>query len=222
MAKMACHAMLTLAYRAIPPSQPRHALEVSDRCVSSARDALTVQLRAWTEIGMNNADAWDEVLQWTILFHPFTPFIIVTNNVIVNHGSDDLQLLQQVLETLTGYQQRPNRNSLARLHSICTRLLRIATLSMSEYQQQRQERSATNTQRLLQLHARNSDVGHANSQNQLANADRMGDIDARDFDFDFGNVLDMPLLDADWDNVLQGWDSWISERNDAGGHDRLG
>jgi len=45
---------------------------------------------------------------------------------------------------------------------------------------------------------------------------REGDFLPSNFDFDFSDALDMPLLNADWDTVLEDWDMWIKERDIVG------
>lgn len=91
-----------IVYRVIPPRQPAHPLQFCDEAVESSRSALALLFEAWNIVKEEPPENWALFVNWTLLFVPFVPIIVVFGNSIAQHNHADLAMLRDVVSVLEG------------------------------------------------------------------------------------------------------------------------
>ena len=94
------YSLQTLIYRCIPPPQPAHPLQFCEECVSAARIALKQLVAAWQQIKLQDDQAGRMFINWTLLFVPFVPFIVVSLFQIRRQST--VSVSRQVSPAMTG------------------------------------------------------------------------------------------------------------------------
>ena len=126
--------MLAIIYRVIPPQQPAHPLQYCDEAVTNSRSALRSLHAVWIKLqeDSNNesAETWELFLNWTILFVPFVPFVVLFGNCIAQSNHDDLDLLRTTASTLEGIADRSPAGH--KLCSACSRFIKIAEVLLAQ------------------------------------------------------------------------------------------
>ncbi|KAK6500278.1 hypothetical protein TWF481_010623 [Arthrobotrys musiformis] len=125
---------LTLIYRAIP-SAPGFPSTFNAECIDAARAAFGFH-RECMELTADNLVAMAGYLHWTILYSPFTPFIVLFCHVIETSNLDDLRLLEQFAESLQP--ALSISQAIEKLHRLCKLLHQIAALYIEAKGQQPQ------------------------------------------------------------------------------------
>ncbi|KAK6514978.1 hypothetical protein TWF506_007336 [Arthrobotrys conoides] len=126
---------LTLIYRAIP-SAPGLPSTFNAECIDAARGAFSCHVECM-ELTAGNPVAMAGYLHWTILYSPFTPFIVLFCHIIETSNIDDLQLLEQFAESL-----QPAisiSQAIEKLFRLCKLLHQIAALYIEAKGQQKQD-----------------------------------------------------------------------------------
>ncbi|KAK6530829.1 hypothetical protein TWF281_007666 [Arthrobotrys megalospora] len=126
---------LTLIYRAIP-STPGFPSNFNAECIDAARMAFSCHLECM-ELTADNQVAMAGYLHWTILYSPFTPFIVLFCHVIETSNLDDLQLLDKFAESLQP--ALANSQAIEKLYRLCKLLHQIAALYIEAKGQQQQD-----------------------------------------------------------------------------------
>ncbi|KAK6355846.1 hypothetical protein TWF718_000227 [Orbilia javanica] len=127
---------LTLIYRAIP-SAPGFPSTFNVECIDAARGAFSCHIECM-ELTADNPVAMAGYLHWTILYSPFTPFIVLFCHVIETSNVDDLQLLDQFAESLQP--ALSTSQAIEKLFRLCKLLHQIAALYIEAKGQQQQDK----------------------------------------------------------------------------------
>ncbi|KAH7140388.1 hypothetical protein B0J13DRAFT_557619 [Dactylonectria estremocensis] len=92
---------LTLIQKAIPPS-PGSGSSFTSECINTAREALDKHHEFCEGILSENGHHIDTYFNWTILYNPFIPFIVIFCHVIetMDDSSDDLVRLKLFVDSL--------------------------------------------------------------------------------------------------------------------------
>ncbi|KAF3221419.1 hypothetical protein TWF679_008106 [Orbilia oligospora] len=128
-------ANLTLIYRAIP-SAPGLPSTFNAECIDAARGAFSCHFECM-ELIADNSVAMAGYLHWTILYSPFTPFIVLFCHVIETSNIKDLQLLDQFAESLQP--ALSISQAIEKLFRLCKLLHQIAALYVEAKGQQKQD-----------------------------------------------------------------------------------
>ncbi|CAG7979764.1 unnamed protein product [Penicillium salamii] len=116
--------MLTLIYRAIPP-EPISKTSLSLECITSARCALESHQAFIQGFGMNYSSFYlSTYVNWTILFTPFVPFIVLFCHAIETHDTEDLSRMQTFLESIRGACQ--HSDAIAKQHHLFSIFYNVA------------------------------------------------------------------------------------------------
>ena len=179
----------TLIYRCIPPPQPAHPLQFCDDCVISARKALNHLISAWQAIKLVDDQAWRMFVNWTMLFVPFVPVVVIFGNVIAQGNRQDMQLLEQVVEAMKAGAEVAS--SIEKLKTTCERFCHIAQSYLSHQE----------AQYAADVEARAQPVNIDNAVDMNPNVVMTGG----------GNIPAAPgafesLPDFPWDGMLSEWD----------------
>ncbi|KAK6337457.1 hypothetical protein TWF730_002856 [Orbilia blumenaviensis] len=126
---------LTLIYRAIP-SSPGFPSTFNAECIDAARTAFSSHIECM-ELTADSPVAMAGYLHWTILYSPFTPFIVLFCHVIETSNVDDLQLLNQFAESLQP--ALSTSQAVEKLYRLCKLLHQIAALYIEAKGQQQQD-----------------------------------------------------------------------------------
>lgn len=163
-------------YRVVPPKQPAHPLQFCDEAVESSRSALALLFEAWKTVKEEPPENWALFINWTLLFVPFVPIIIVFGNSIAQRNHADLAILRDVVSVLEGAAQKSS--ACFKLHSACSKFTKIA-------------------ETLLAQDAMSSTVKETSTQPSPVPADAyVGDFPSMDF----------PMSQSDWDGMLNEFD----------------
>ncbi|KAJ5355961.1 hypothetical protein N7517_010570 [Penicillium concentricum] len=108
--------MLTLIYRAMPP-EPNSGTSSSLECITSARCALESHQAFIRDVGMRGTSLHlSAYINWTILFSPFVPFIVLFCHTIQTRDKEDLSRMRTFLESIKGACQ--HSDAIAKLHHL--------------------------------------------------------------------------------------------------------
>ncbi|CAG8000497.1 unnamed protein product [Penicillium nalgiovense] len=92
--------ILTLIYRAMPPD-PGSRTTFGPECITSARCALEAHKAIVRDFGMHESSLLLSVyVNWTILFTPFTPFIVLFCHCIETRDKEDLSQMHTFLKSI--------------------------------------------------------------------------------------------------------------------------
>ncbi len=186
------YSLQTLIYRCIPPRQPAHPLQFCEECVTAARIALKRLVIAWQEIKLQDDQAWKMFINWTLLFVPFVPFIVVFGNVIAQGHRQDLVLLEQVVETMQAASEVATE--LKKLKTACERFCLIAQSYLSQQNAQPGADADVGTQR------QPASIDGAVGANQNVDFNMAGGA----LSTSVGALDSLP--DFPWDGMLSEWD----------------
>ncbi|CRG84816.1 putative transcriptional regulatory protein PB24D3,01 [Talaromyces islandicus] len=118
---------LTLVYRAIPsvPQFTSSTCSYNAECIEAARIAFRCHEEC---MNLTSSSLFAKVgyLHWTILFTPFTPFIVLFCHVIETSNMDDLQRLAQFVASLQPALKMSQ--PVEKLHRLCQVLHQVAAL----------------------------------------------------------------------------------------------
>ncbi|OGM48383.1 hypothetical protein ABOM_003361 [Aspergillus bombycis] len=98
--------------------------ELSSQCFRVARLSLQSHLRCFGSFQTSGFHSDADYANWVLLFSSFTPFIVIFLHAIAATSSDDIQLLNKVVESLQHI--RSVSPSSERLYQICSTFLQIA------------------------------------------------------------------------------------------------
>ncbi|CAI7617849.1 unnamed protein product [Penicillium discolor] len=116
--------MLTLIYRAIPP-EPNSGTTFGLDCITSARCALESHQAFIRGFGMQASSLLlSEYINWTILFTPFVPFIVMFCHTIETRDKGDLDRMYAFLESIECACQ--HSNAIAKHHHLSGVLYSVA------------------------------------------------------------------------------------------------
>ncbi|KAH8651600.1 hypothetical protein BGZ60DRAFT_549870 [Tricladium varicosporioides] len=122
-----CYGVLTIIYRAIPP--PDSSQIFCPDCVASARKALEFHQKAVSRFKAND-DAWRSYVNWSILYSPFAPFMVVFCEAIATFNLIDLQSLGEFVSSI---QPTPDDSEAAvRLYNLCFAFYEVAQVYFTE------------------------------------------------------------------------------------------
>lgn len=173
--------LLTMINRMIPPADSSHPLQFGTECIQSARTALTLHNKAWSEIATKESDDWRLFIHWSTLFSPFVPFISIFGNVIAQSNMQDLALLGAFVLTLQSAAEQSR--AVKKLYHACKSFHQIAEAYI-----------ANQTRHVTQSRGRGTNA-HADSRPM----DRAGDTAFQPFS-------ETLMSQQDWDMMLQDWD----------------
>ena len=131
---------LTLVYRAIPPT-PGFLSSFSAECIEAARSAFRLHFECMALIiesgGDRGAHSEASYLNWTILYHPFVPFIVLFCNVIETSNAEDLERLSNFVKSLES--SCATISAIDKLHKLCQVLYSVANLYLEAKSKQQQD-----------------------------------------------------------------------------------
>lgn len=113
-----------IVYRVIPPKQPAHPLQFCDEAVESSRSALALLFEAWNIVKEEPPENWELFLNWTLLFVPFVPIIVVFGNSIAQRNHADLAVLRDVVSVLEGAAKKSA--ACFKLYNVSSKFTKIA------------------------------------------------------------------------------------------------
>ncbi|PYH45753.1 putative C6 transcription factor [Aspergillus saccharolyticus JOP 1030-1] len=123
--KIARKSVLTLIYRAIPPSPDSQSTFVSE-CIATAREAIELLKETMIEVKELTENIKASYLHWTILYTPFVPFVVLFCHTIATSSWEDLKLLEEFVLCV-----QPNcflSEAIAKLYRLCQVLSNVARL----------------------------------------------------------------------------------------------
>ncbi|KAI9801894.1 MAG: hypothetical protein M1833_002208 [Piccolia ochrophora] len=121
---------LALIYRAIRSTRGDSPLHFCDECVTASRAAIEGYNAVWEKYRIREDTAWKTVINWTYLFSPFTPFIVLFGTVVALKSEADLKLMEASVETLKSAAQYSS--GVAKLHDACETFLNLARVYMAQ------------------------------------------------------------------------------------------
>ncbi|KAL8748475.1 MAG: hypothetical protein Q9184_007277, partial [Pyrenodesmia sp. 2 TL-2023] len=121
---------LALIYRAIRSTRGDSPLHFSDECVTASRAAIEGYNGAWEKYQAREDTAWKTLINWTYLFSPFTPFIVLFGTVVAFKSEADLKLMEVSVETLKSAGQYSS--GVAKLHHACEKFFNLAKAYMAQ------------------------------------------------------------------------------------------
>jgi Fungal specific transcription factor domain len=193
------YSMLTLIYRSIPAPSDAHPLTFAEECVDAARHALRLLTEAWKEIQPRDEDAWQLFVNWTIIFVPFVPFIVVFGNTIARSSRQDLALLEDAVRSIRGASQVAP--AISKLRNACEKFCQIATAYLAQ--------EAPESSRAL---PRDSSASTQYPPSTNADISMTGGI-AYPSAADYQQLSDFPMQQGDWDGMLNEWDLGLGVEN---------
>jgi hypothetical protein len=187
---MLIYCLLTIVYRVIPPPQPAHPLQFCDEAVQSARTALELLFKAWNALQDEPPENWAYVINWTIMFVPFVPFIVIFGNAIAKNDFNDLLQMQNVVSVLELAADRTPGNQ--KLHRTCSQLTKVAEV-------------------LLAQSLEGKTLKETSSDGQEPSP-----LPPDVLNVDFDALPDFPMTQEDWDGMLNDWDLGVGAEDARG------
>ncbi|OAP61648.1 hypothetical protein AYL99_03851 [Fonsecaea erecta] len=132
-------ASLTLVYRAIP-SAPGVPSTFNAECIDAARAAVQRHDECM-KLTADNLFVQAGYLHWTILYSPFTPFIVLFCHVIETCSVDDLRRLEQFTTSLQPALSMSR--GIEKLHRLCKLLSQVAALYVEAKMQEPEDEDMT-------------------------------------------------------------------------------
>ncbi|EAS33170.3 transcription factor [Coccidioides immitis RS] len=140
-ADLSYYLLLTLVYRALPPTQPPETPSgLSLLCVESARRALQLHQHVMLTFRAKDTYVMKGYVDWTILQCPFVPFLVIFCHTISSGDLDDLKLLEEVATSLQAAGSLSE--GAERLYRLCMVFYQVAKVYVDA---KRQEVENTNT-----------------------------------------------------------------------------
>ncbi|KFZ19761.1 hypothetical protein V502_03482 [Pseudogymnoascus sp. VKM F-4520 (FW-2644)] len=127
--KASCIAVLTIIYRAIPPSSDDGSQIFYLECVASARKALELHQVAASRFRVSDK-IWSGYIHWTLLYSPFAPFMVVFCEAIATFNFTDLHNLGEFVSSI-----QPNSGdseAAVRLYNLCFAFYEVARVYLAE------------------------------------------------------------------------------------------
>jgi hypothetical protein len=186
---MLIYCLLTIVYRVIPPPPPAHPLQFCDEAVQSARTALELLFKAWNALQDEPPENWAYVINWTIMFVPFVPFIVIFGNAIAKNDFNDLLQMQNVVTVLELAADRTPGNQ--KLHRTCSQLTKVAEVLLAQSLEGKTLKETPSGQQPSPLPP---DV----------------------LNMDFEALPDFPMTQEDWDGMLNDWDLGLGAEDARG------
>ncbi|KAL8768561.1 MAG: hypothetical protein Q9209_005246 [Squamulea sp. 1 TL-2023] len=121
---------LALIYRAIRSTRGDSPLLFCDECVIASRAAIEGYSAAWEKYRSREDNAWKVVINWTYLFSPFTPFIVLFGTAVAFNSEADLKLMENSVKTLKAAAQYSS--GVAKLHDACETFFNLAKAYMAQ------------------------------------------------------------------------------------------
>ncbi|EER26066.1 Fungal specific transcription factor, putative [Coccidioides posadasii C735 delta SOWgp] len=140
-ADLSYYLLLTLVYRALPPTQPPETPSgLSLLCVEAARRALQLHQHVMLTFRAKDTYVMKGYVDWTILQCPFVPFLVIFCHTISSGDLDDLKLLEEVATSLQAAGSLSE--GAERLYRLCMVFYQVAKVYVDA---KRQEAENTNT-----------------------------------------------------------------------------
>ncbi|KAL9107875.1 MAG: hypothetical protein Q9227_007293 [Pyrenula ochraceoflavens] len=175
MTEMLIYTNLTLTYKQLPAPEPSHPFRFSEQCIAAARKTLELHQKLSSTFLSRTSLSFRMYIEWycyqypiyfeinlrnlinvcrSLLFCPFTPFIVILGTAILKADHNDMNLLSEVVVTLEKAGEQAT--GAKRLHEICMTLFQGAKAcceqnpsgwftSPSSYNEQTLPRSGNNT-----------------------------------------------------------------------------
>ncbi|OBT60808.1 hypothetical protein VE03_09795 [Pseudogymnoascus sp. 23342-1-I1] len=127
--EIVCYSVLTIIYRAIPPSPNDGTQIFYTECVVSARKALELHQVAATRFRASDK-IWNGYIHWTLLYSPFAPFMVVFCEAIATFNFTDLHNLGEFVSSI-----QPNTGdseAAVRLYNLCSAFYEVARVYFAE------------------------------------------------------------------------------------------
>jgi Fungal specific transcription factor domain len=140
---------------------------------------------------------------WTLLFVPFIPFIVVFGNTIAQNSREDLLLLEGTVKSLQSVEKTAKATT--KLKTVCERFTLIAQVYMSQQEEshlanagnEKQQSSMMRNEALVEMMANPPDPSHFVDSTVGGSTFAGGAVDGTMFE---------SLPDFPWDGVLNEWD----------------
>ncbi|OBT48994.1 hypothetical protein VE00_00048 [Pseudogymnoascus sp. WSF 3629] len=127
--EIVCYSILTIIYRAIPPSSNDGSQIFYTECVASARKALELHQVAAARFRESDK-IWRGYIHWTLLYSPFAPFMVVFCEGIATSNFTDLHNLGEFVSSI---QPRSGDSEAAvRLYNLCSAFYEVARVYLAE------------------------------------------------------------------------------------------
>jgi hypothetical protein len=122
--------LLAIVYRVVPAKEPAHPLRFCDEAVESSRSALANLFKAWNLVKEEPPENWALFINWTLLFVPFVPIIVVFGNAIAQRNQSDLDMLRNVVSVLDVAAQKSP--AALKLFNACSKFTKVAEALLSQ------------------------------------------------------------------------------------------
>ncbi|KAJ5757933.1 uncharacterized protein N7511_006627 [Penicillium nucicola] len=123
------YSTMTTLYRASKSSDP--GADINSRCFQAARLSLKSHLCCFPQYQEADLLSDADYVNWVLLFSSFTPFIVTFFHAVAANNPEDLQLLDDVVNTLKNFREASQASR--RLYQICSTFAQVAKkLSKSE------------------------------------------------------------------------------------------
>ncbi|RDW69777.1 hypothetical protein BP6252_08797 [Coleophoma cylindrospora] len=122
--------VLSIIYRAVPPSVSDISPNFNTECISAARKALDLHRAAASRFHDNNA-IWQGYVNWTLLYSPFAPFMIVFCEAVTTLNLVDLSCLAEFVSSIAPNEETINKGA-QRLFHLCSAFYQVAKIYIEE------------------------------------------------------------------------------------------
>ncbi|KAG9228039.1 hypothetical protein BJ875DRAFT_273731 [Amylocarpus encephaloides] len=124
--------VLTIIYRAIPPP-PITPANFSVECIVAARKALGLHHKYYARYRKSEA-LWQIYMNWTILYSPFAPFMVLFVEAVATISVKDLQCLGEFVTSIVVSDDpgKPDTKPARRLYRICDAFYQVAKIYIED------------------------------------------------------------------------------------------
>ncbi|KAH6884507.1 hypothetical protein B0T10DRAFT_579212 [Thelonectria olida] len=126
-ARIIYFSILTLLHRGTTMPMSTH--DISPACFNAAQQGLKAHMEYYPRLASSGPQALTSYAGWIFYYTSFTPFVVTFVRCIAKKGSDDLQLLKQVVDSLEHI--GPTLEYTERQYNLCKALYRIAEAFLS-------------------------------------------------------------------------------------------
>lgn len=176
------HSMITLIHRAVPPKHGS-GIAFTEECINASRLSLQSHDACVAAIG-NNPRYMSIYFQWTVLFVPFVPFIVLFCHVVETGDTSDLARMQSVVAATRAAGEKSA--SVAKLHRLFEAFYSVA----KRYNEVRSAISTPQQEEQMRLHSCLVELGLQAEVGQVT-----------------GRVMDETI---DWTSEGLPLESWVS------------
>ncbi|KFY26996.1 hypothetical protein V493_03750 [Pseudogymnoascus sp. VKM F-4281 (FW-2241)] len=127
--EIVCYSILTIVYRAIPPSSNDGSQIFYTECVASARKALELHQLAASRFRSSDT-IWRGYIHWTLLYNPFAPFMVVFCEAIATFNFTDLHNLGEFVSSIQP--TSGDSEAAVRLYNLCFAFYEVARVYIAE------------------------------------------------------------------------------------------